>query len=113
MPAGLGAVWGFEGAGGRGRYTRGAHDYLWVDFALWLTLGAFISFRRGRTVFARRFFAATSAPEGLKAFARSGNLGKARLRGYRLGMAMTYALGGAVMAALMFGRLKFLLHWLG
>jgi hypothetical protein len=94
-------------------YTHGVRDYFWLDLALWLALGAFVGFRRGRTAFGRRFFAATSTAEGLEAFPRSGNLGKARLRGYRLGMSLMFALGGAVIAGLIFGGLQLLRHWLG
>ena len=94
-------------------YTQGVHSNTWLDFMLWLALGAFIGFRRGRTVFARRFFAATSSPESLKTFTRSGNPGKGRMRGYRSGMSMMYAVGGAVIAGLIFCGLQLLLHWLG
>jgi hypothetical protein len=77
---------------------------------VWLAVGAFLGWRRGRVIFARRFFEYTSTPEGLEHFSRAGDVGKARMRERRIAFGLRYALGGALLAGLIIGPLIYFLR---
>jgi hypothetical protein len=85
----------------------------WLDFGLWLAVAAFLGWRRGRLIFARRFFEYTSAPEGLAHFSRAGDVGKALTPEMRIAFGLRYALGGALLAGLIIGPLIYFLRLRG
>jgi hypothetical protein len=73
-----------------------------ADFLAWLAIGAVAGFLYGRRLFVRRFSAATTDPDNLKAFLQSGEQGQKRIFGYRLGLSLGFALIGAIFGALIF-----------
>lgn len=71
-----------------------------ADFLAWLALGACAGFWLGRRSFNRRFAAATSDPENIKAFRRGGATLVRWMRGHRLGTSIAGAILGTLAGAL-------------